>query len=1201
MTLNPNAIEFIPKSLTSVPSSSHSSSQPLISNKKSKNKRKNIIKLSNRIKDNNSNHRNRKEIINNSIWNDNDFPTLTTCNKRELDNYNDFPTYSVIVSSNKYNENDDSNDTNSSDKNILVITTWNRNSYDENDDISNDINDINDNDENIKSNLNESNNNTSIIHLKPRMKFSGYAKKFEERWITMAREIGEKQRIKNVTKTIQVNNDKIDDIKSWHHILSPVIKYNISDVRDNDSGSDSDNEFNNSDVRNHLIINGNLKYSELDWIKALKSNDSEMISTIINSGFDWVDTTIEEEESNTITNDNKPNKISSLHYCAKYNYCICLELLVSPSISSSFDIDSRDRKYKMTAMHRAALHGHKEAIQILLNRGSDPSAKDKIGETCVHKAVRSNNNNCVVLLINTNKVKINLKNRRRENAMILCKTKEIAQTLLSNGSEIDNVNIDGDDILSITARRGDHKLLSTLINCNSLNRIQYQQLLTSNNDQNIPRTTAIHEACKFGFENCLKMIIASELYDINSTANPEQVSPLLLSSLNGNVNMVNLLLSAGADPTIECAIGYNSLVAALLSKHVDCANAIIRYHPSILQKLNEQKEHCLDVLFKHVNNNDSNQRKSDMQQYIPCIAAVILHPQGFNLSKQFIYKICGNDNAKIMLENFFTHNHYDMNISANKMPIYFNMDMRKWIKGKEDVVINVKNNRLFSYAFLLNHASPVLANMLNDQENHRDEDGRIYLDFTNNEFPEFDLLLSFINTRQDVTTNVNADTLISLLILSNKLEIQQLQYMCEARIAISFKAYDKSVLSQLCEALQLKRLPVLCKVLRNKSTIRNCYDEDIIDLLLSNHDEKWINFIAESVLGSRYDLTNVLLEKKKSNIWLNLNLSSSLVTTDIVKRQCLQKVELASLNILKIYHTIDKDNDNNNFYHIILKSLFGSSVTDKIFKKILYEEPCVGWDNNICLSKISTKSLISLNDLRGRIDEITPSFLLLLNFREELFVSEKDKDIYIFAVNDEENKDKPVKANSIVLAQCGKFDAMIRFQRAQLLEISATSDDMITNLEMLDISYDHLNVIVRFLYTGILLLSKDINLSELIHNPKSLSESTARLWLNYLIELLFIAEEYLIITLKDQIEMLLLAILTNNNHYSKYLFLVANTLSMKLLALSSSACYLINVNKNVKTNTVNDLLDNDDDDDDDFAEEDLIEMMMKTIMSSYDT
>ena len=389
-------------------------------------------------------------------------------------------------------------------------------------------------------------------------------------------------------------------------------------------------------------------------------------------------------------------------------------------------------------------------------------------------------------------------------------------------------------------------------------------------------------------------------------------------------------------------------------------------------------------------------------------------------------------------------------------------------------------------------------------------------------------------------------------------------------------------MTQLSEALQLTRLPVLSKIQR-KTNI-NAIDNDNIIEILNYDEEKWLSFLIDNIYSSCYDITNTATEKRKAVLYLNIQLSTNISTTEINKKKCLQKVEVANQNILKIYHSIDNDDNTSSLYSLISQSLLRSTPVDKVLRKVLYEEPYAGWDNEI---RFGFTSSFSDTTIRSRVDEVTPSELMMLNFKASLYASLYAKDVYMFAIDDENNKSTPVKANRIIISQCGKLSAMLRFQEAQSYELpqslsstsKSTSEEKIACLEIHDISFESMSAVIGFLYTGILRIGT-VNVNENDDPETSL--------LTTLIELLFISEEYLIPTLKDHIEMMLLAILNNSN--CKFLFSISKTLNMKMLALSAAVCYLIN--RNSKKNITN-LFDNDE-----ITENELIEMMIRMIMTT---
>ncbi len=61
-------------------------------------------------------------------------------------------------------------------------------------------------------------------------------------------------------------------------------------------------------------------------------------------------------------------------------------------------VKERDTAFGATALHWAALRGHAEVVKLLLERGADPAARNKAGETARDVAVRAKRDDVVALL-----------------------------------------------------------------------------------------------------------------------------------------------------------------------------------------------------------------------------------------------------------------------------------------------------------------------------------------------------------------------------------------------------------------------------------------------------------------------------------------------------------------------------------------------------------------------------------------------------------------------------------------------------------------------------------------------------------------------------------------------------------------------------------------------------------------------------------
>jgi hypothetical protein len=74
---------------------------------------------------------------------------------------------------------------------------------------------------------------------------------------------------------------------------------------------------------------------------------------------------------------------TALHYAAFCGLHSIVDFLIT---AHSQDIHSRAFDDELTALHVAVIRGHAEVVQILLERGADPTVQDKDGQTPFHFA-----------------------------------------------------------------------------------------------------------------------------------------------------------------------------------------------------------------------------------------------------------------------------------------------------------------------------------------------------------------------------------------------------------------------------------------------------------------------------------------------------------------------------------------------------------------------------------------------------------------------------------------------------------------------------------------------------------------------------------------------------------------------------------------------------------------------------------------------
>lgn len=122
--------------------------------------------------------------------------------------------------------------------------------------------------------------------------------------------------------------------------------------------------------------------------------------------------------------------------------------------------------YGRTALIIAALNGRKEAVEILVGKGSTIDAKDDNGYTALHEAVKDNNIEIATFLINAG-ASLNAQEFRDNFTPLMYATrandKEIVKLLLDRGANVDMQDKHGHSALIIAAYNGYTDIVEMLL------------------------------------------------------------------------------------------------------------------------------------------------------------------------------------------------------------------------------------------------------------------------------------------------------------------------------------------------------------------------------------------------------------------------------------------------------------------------------------------------------------------------------------------------------------------------------------------------------------------------------------------------------------------------------------------------------------------------------------------------------------------
>jgi ankyrin repeat protein len=248
-----------------------------------------------------------------------------------------------------------------------------------------------------------------------------------------------------------------------------------------------------------------------------------------------------------------------------------------------------------TALHRAAIEGHKPVVELLLAKGAPVNERDLPLKTPLYYAVLNGHKNIVELLL-THGADVNSKDGSGQTPLHWAVEKghrEIVELLIDKGADVGAKNNDGRSPIDVVRRRdrsGIRELLQAKAAETSIHGAARQGLLmkvrafledgVNVNDKDDQGLTPLHLAAQEGHREVVEHLLSKNA-DIN-VKNEMGLTPLHVAVIGDDEELVRLLTSSGADANarmsnrlartplhIAAVRGYKKLVVLLVADGAD--------------------------------------------------------------------------------------------------------------------------------------------------------------------------------------------------------------------------------------------------------------------------------------------------------------------------------------------------------------------------------------------------------------------------------------------------------------------------------------------------------------------------------------------------------------------------------------------------------------------------------------------------------
>ncbi|XP_067685868.1 putative ankyrin repeat protein RF_0381 [Haliotis asinina] len=254
----------------------------------------------------------------------------------------------------------------------------------------------------------------------------------------------------------------------------------------------------------------------------------------------------------------------------------------------------------MSPLLQSVYYGKREVFDVLVEQGADLLALDTNGDSILHLACERGNTEMVNYILAQNFVDINAKGYKGRSPSLLSVyygKMEVFEALVEQGADLSVVDKNGNNLLHLACLGGHVQMVKYILKQNLVHinakehrgmspfllsayfgkREVFDVFVKQGADLSVVDkngNNVLHLACRTGKKMMAEYILTQTTVDINSRNN-RKMTPLLIAAYYGKIDVLGLLLEAGANALAADHNSNNMLHICCSRGHVDTVKYIL--------------------------------------------------------------------------------------------------------------------------------------------------------------------------------------------------------------------------------------------------------------------------------------------------------------------------------------------------------------------------------------------------------------------------------------------------------------------------------------------------------------------------------------------------------------------------------------------------------------------------------------------------